>query len=253
MTSFLNTRGGTWDPDFFQSKTTEHNDNATDSNISVGKGSDIHITGGNNNNISIADINCVIDTTLSKINPSVKKRKRPSNSLSLQLRRAVESDAKSILKLVHGLAVYEKALHEVHVNEEIYKLDGGGDNPMYHCILLEGEVLEGNVKSKTVVGMGFFYFGRFINGGRFLYLEDLFIEKEYRGNGFGKAIMYALAEIAQDLNCQNFVWQALDWNTPALNFYRSIGAAVCDGLITLRFDKERIDDYKFTNVDDRKK
>ena len=196
-------------------------------------------------NIHLKHIQDSIDSIVSKFNPAVKRRQNFSNC-PLRLRRATESDAKSILKLVHGLASYEKALDEVHVDETIYQIDGGGENPLYHCILLEEDKGENENDVGAVIGMGFFYFGHsMVNGGRFLYLEDLFIEKEYRGCGYGKAIMYVLAEIAQRLHSERFVWQALDWNAPALKFYNSIGAEICDGLITLRFDKERIDDYEF--------
>lgn len=164
---------------------------------------------------------------------------------SFRLRRAVfdqrtDNDAKAILKLVNGLALYENALDEVHINESIYQIDGNGNgnNPLFHCILLE-KADDGNCS--VVVGMGFFYFGYSIEyNGRFLWLEDLFIEEKYRDNGFGKAIMYVLAGISKETACERFVWQALDWNTPALNFYDSIGANVCQGLMTLRLDKDQI-------------
>ncbi len=167
---------------------------------------------------------------------------------SFQLRRAIfdqynDNDAKSILKLVNGLALYEKALDEVHVNESIYQMDGNGNgngnNPLFHCILLNK--VDDDNDCSVVVGMGFFYFGHSMEyNGRFLWLEDLFIEEKYRGNGFGKAIMYVLAGISKVIGCERFVWQALDWNTPALKFYDSIGANICQGLMTLRLDKDQI-------------
>jgi len=263
MTSFLNTQS-TWDPVFSRSEDIAKDATNSNSIIDVKRGSNV----SKEKNIDLAMIKCVIDAVVSKINPSVKRRKSCCSDgdgplSSLKLRRAEEKDSEPIFNLVRGLALYEKALDEVHVDERVYQLDGGGDNPMYHCIVLEVEgdsVTRGDADADVddeagtgagaVVGMGFFYFGCSMIGGRFLYLEDLFIKKEYRGNGYGKAIMYALAEIARDLNCQNFVWQALDWNTPALNFYKSIGAEVCDGLITLRFDHERMQNYRIMEVVD---
>ena len=227
---------------------------------------------------NLEQIHDTIDDIMSKINPAVGRRKNPSGC-SLRLRRSTtedivggvidhtakkgKNDATSILNLVHGLALYEKALDEVHVNESIYQLDGSGENPLYHCILLEevkGEInthSDGNSNNRndhnrnsnnsvnneasTVVGMGFFYFGYSMeHNGYYLFLEDLFIEKEYRSNGYGKSIMYVLAMIAEELKCKQFVWQALDWNTPALTFYDSIGAEICNELITVRLDRERI-------------
>lgn len=194
-------------------------------------------------------INGTIDSVLSNINPAVGRR-RSSQGSKLRIRRAETNDAKSMSNLVHGLALYEKELDEVDVDEKTYQLDGYGENPFFHCILLELDGDEGEGRdgdgTRTVVGMGFFYLGySMADGGRFLYLEDLFIEEKYRGNGFGKAIMYSLAEISKRLECERFVWQALDWNSPALNFYDAIGAKVCQGLITLRFDREKISGHVF--------
>lgn len=201
--------------------------------------------------LSLLPINIIhssIDEILSEMNPALQRRS--NKDATFQFRRATENDAKSILNLVQGLAIYEKALEEVEVNESIYQQDGGGDNPFYHCILLERCNPDNcDNDAKEVVGMGCFYFGYSFNKKheRFLFLEDLFIQKQYRGNGFGKAIMYTLAKISQNLFCDRFVWQALDWNTPALNFYDSIGASICQGLQTLRLDKKRIEALRAEN------
>jgi ribosomal protein S18 acetylase RimI-like enzyme len=199
-----------------------------------------------------------IDNVLNQMNETDMMNKRINvnndtgcTTYSFQLRRAVfdqyhDNDAKAILKLVSGLALYEKALDEVDVNESIYEIDGNGNgnNPMFHCILLEKVYDDDDFP--IVIGMGFFYFSYSLQyNGRFLWLEDLFIEEKYRGNGFGKAIMYVLAGISKEIGCERFVWQALDWNTPALNFYDSIGANVCEGFMTLRLDKEQIKSFQF--------
>jgi GNAT superfamily N-acetyltransferase len=68
-----------------------------------------------------------------------------------------------------------------------------------------------------------------------LYLEDLFVEEQYRKRRAGKSTMLALASIAQTLGCGSFVWQALDWNKPSLEFYERIGARVQENLLTSRF------------------
>ena len=221
--------------------------------------------------IPIGKIHNVMDDILIQINKMMRKKAHISTATTppppppvpttyLRLRRAMKKyeDPKSILNLVNGLALYEKALDEVDVDETIYEIDGYGENPFYHCILLEQckNVKNDNAKNKNdnvststssssstvVVGMAFFYFGYSLeHNGRYLYLEDLFIHEEFRGNGFGKAMMYAMADICQKLECQRFVWQALDWNTPALDFYNRIGAEICENLITLRLNQDQID------------
>ncbi len=164
----------------------------------------------------------------------------------IRFREATASDADSILNLVHGLASYEKASHEVSVRSSIYVRD----DPLFECILVEvisgdpNNIVTSSSCSSKVVGMGFYYLGYALSSGKYLYLEDLFIEHEYRGYGCGKALMYCLAEICMKLGCSRFVWQALDWNSPALNFYDSIGAITCNGLKTVRLGQENIDAYE---------
>jgi len=155
---------------------------------------------------------------------------------SFRIRRALENDVGHIEKLVRGLAAYEKETDSVNCTADTYLRDGFGILPLYFCVLLE-EVID---DVATARGFGLCYFGYSTWEGRFLYLEDLFIENECRGLGAGKKIMVALAEIATVLDCSRMVWQALDWNKPGLNFYNSIGATVMKGFLTLRLDREKM-------------
>jgi len=183
----------------------------------------------------------VVNTVLSEMNSTTACKDDGNDKKQImKLRLAQREDAASIFKLVNGLAVYEKAANEVAVTSEIYKRDGcGTDHPIFHCILVE--LQDTNCDQLRVVGMGFFYLGYGVcNGGKYLYLEDLFIEEEYRGRGCGKSIMLSLADIASRSCCSRFVWQALDWNTPALKFYQAIGANICDGLVTVRLNEDQI-------------
>ena len=79
----------------------------------------------------------------------------------------------------------------------------------------------------------------------FLYLEDLFIEEAYRGSGAGTYVMSTLGEMALSLRCKKMVWQALDWNTPALTFYQDkIGAHIVNGLLTTRFAGSSLHEFE---------
>lgn len=154
------------------------------------------------------------------------------------LRLATESDLESIERLVHGLAVYEKEPDAVHVSIEHYRRDGFGDNPLFHCLLVDSI---GDDSQPYTCGMAFCYIGKKRREKKhFWYLEDLFIEETHRGSGRGSLVMRALAEIALCLDCEHCVWQALDWNTPALTFYDKIGAKVVDNLITSRYMGEAL-------------
>jgi GNAT superfamily N-acetyltransferase len=181
----------------------------------------------------------IIINTISRMN-NFLANKANDNKQAMTLRLAREEDAASIFELVNGLAVYEKAADEVTINSETYQRDGcGAEHPIFHCILVE--LHDEDSKSALVVGMGLFYFGySSSNEGKYLYLEDIFIQEAYRGRGCGKSIMLTLADIAFQSDCNRFVWQALDWNTPALEFYEAIGAKVCTGLVTVRLNEEQI-------------
>lgn len=161
----------------------------------------------------------------------------------IRLRLSTENDLEDIERLVMGLALYEKEPESVHITREHYRRDGftDGQPPLYYCLLLEDVSRE----QPYVCGMAFCYFGFAFGEGRFLYLEDLFIETEYRGKGGGGLAMKTLAKIARSLQCVRMVWQALDWNTPALNFYSNLGAKVQDGLITSRLAGDDL--HKFHN------
>jgi len=160
---------------------------------------------------------------------------------TFQLRLAEEQDLQSIGRLVQGLADFEKEPDAVHVTLDHYRIDGfptntennKNNNPLFYCLLLES--VSDDDKMTYVCGMAFCYLGKTLEKDRHWYLEDLFIEGEYRGMGAGTFIMKTLASIGLALDCSHLRWQALDWNIPALTFYNKLGASVIDGLLTTRF------------------
>lgn len=148
----------------------------------------------------------------------------------LELKRATADDLTDIRSLVQGLADHVKESDSITTTPGQLLLDGfETSDPLYYCLLLN------DVDSKRACGVAIIFFGYDIGSGRFLYLEDLFIEESYRGKGGGKSVMWALASISQKLDCGSFVWQALDWNKPSLLFYEGIGAKIQEGLLTSRF------------------
>jgi GNAT superfamily N-acetyltransferase len=158
-----------------------------------------------------------------------------ANHSPMTFRLAGPDDVDTISHLVHQLAVFEKEPDAVNVTTTNYLVDGcdASEEPLFYCILADVP----NKKDDGIItcGMGIFFFGYILGEGRFLYLEDLFIEEAHRGMGGGKAIMERLALISMALDCCKFTWVALDWNTPALNFYRKIGAAISDDLKITRY------------------
>jgi GNAT superfamily N-acetyltransferase len=168
-----------------------------------------------------------------------------NNGSKFRLRLATEQDLDAISRLVHGLAVYEDKPDAVHVTKDHYRSDGfATEPPLFYCVLLDSDA---DNDSSYTCGMAFCYVARKRKDGMFLYLEDLFIEEDYRGAGAGMVVMRALANVALSTGCDKMVWQALDWNKPALNFYSKLGARVVEGLVTARFTGETL--KEFASVD----
>lgn len=180
-------------------------------------------TGSKSDRFVQQDVVHVINNAVELTNTELKQH-------GLKLHRATEHNLDDIETQVAGLALFEREPESIHVNKEHYYIDGYKTNPpLFYCLLLQ------DTKTNTFHGMGFFYFGYDVYQGRFLYLVDLFIEKSHRGRGGGSMVMYTLASICKQLSCTGFVWQALDWNTPAITLYQHIGAVVQNGLLTSRF------------------
>lgn len=148
------------------------------------------------------------------------------------IREAKSTDVPAILELIKGLAEYEKLSHEVVATEEVL-----------HEWLFEkkkAEVLIGEYEGKPVGLVLFFHnFSTFL-GRAGIYLEDLFVKPEYRGKGFGKALLVRLAKVAVERGCGRFEWSCLDWNKPSIAFYLSMGAKPMDGWTVYRVTGDKL-------------
>jgi len=137
--------------------------------------------------------------------------------VSLQIRKATEADVPVIVWFIRQLAEYERLLQEAVMTEETLRESLFGSRP-------SAEVLLGYYQDKPVTFAVFFHnFSTFL-GRRGIYLEDLFVIPEMRGKGFGRALLVHLAQIARERNCGRFEWAVLDWNEPAIEFYKRLGA-----------------------------
>jgi GNAT superfamily N-acetyltransferase len=133
------------------------------------------------------------------------------------IRSATAADVPVILRFVHELAAYEKLSHEVTATEELLRRHLFGERPMAEVILA--------VEDGVEAGFALFFhnFSTFV-GKPGIYLEDVYVRPEFRGRGWGKAMMIYLARLARQRDCGRFEWAVLDWNKPSLDFYQSIGA-----------------------------
>jgi GNAT superfamily N-acetyltransferase len=134
---------------------------------------------------------------------------------------ATAQDVPVILRLIRALADYEKLAHEVVATESGLHDALFGSHPAAECLIARD--------AGRPVGFALFFhnFSTF-RGVRGLYLEDLFVEPDCRGKGYARALLQRLAQIATARGCARFEWSVLDWNAPAIAFYRSVGAVVLD-------------------------
>jgi GNAT superfamily N-acetyltransferase len=137
------------------------------------------------------------------------------------IRPANRADLPQILAFIRALAVYEREPQAVIATEAGLERDGFGPNPFYFCLMAEHD--------GRPAGFALYFFNYSSWLGRpGLYLEDLFVEPEMRGLGVGKALLTRVAAIAVEKNCLRLQWEVLDWNTPAIDFYRAMGAEFLD-------------------------
>ncbi|WP_129596214.1 GNAT family N-acetyltransferase [Anaerophilus nitritogenes] len=148
------------------------------------------------------------------------------------IRFANEKDTPMILNFIKQLADYEKLLHEVEATEAI----------LHESLFVknQAEVIIGEYYGKPVGFALFFHnFSTFL-GKANLYLEDLFVQPEMRGNGFGKILLSFLAKISIERNCGRLDWWCLDWNTSSIEFYKEMGAIPMDEWTVYRVQEQAL-------------
>lgn len=145
----------------------------------------------------------------------------------ITIRTASRADVPLILDLIRELADYERAPHEAIATSDDLLRDGFSDQPKFRVVVAEWN---GNV-----AGFALFFNNYSTWRGRpGIYLEDLFVRPEFRRRGVGRALLVHLAQVAVREGCARFEWAVLNWNTPAIDFYRSLGAEPLDEWTTLR-------------------
>jgi GNAT superfamily N-acetyltransferase len=149
------------------------------------------------------------------------------------VREARESDLDRILQLIIDLATYEESVHEVKTTTDQLRAALFGPQPAAYALVAEWH--------ERVVGLAL-YFRNFSTweGVHGIYLEDLYVMEEYRGFGLGKALLMSLAELTVEGGYARLDWAVLDWNQPAIDFYRSLGAVSMDEWTVYRLSGEAL-------------
>lgn len=152
---------------------------------------------------------------------------------NLEIRKGTIEDSEIILGFIKKLAEYEKLSHQVSATVDKIKesIFSGSSNV---------ETLVAFYEERPVGFALYFYNYSTFKAKKGLYLEDLFVNTEMRGKGFGKRLLVSLAKIAQEEGCGRFEWSVLDWNKPAIDFYKSIGAEAMDEWLGFRLEEDGI-------------
>jgi GNAT superfamily N-acetyltransferase len=153
--------------------------------------------------------------------------------VTLSIRPATPDDIGLIFRFICDLAEYEKLRHEVRTGVAMLHKYLFGPSP-------KAEVLIGEIDGAPHGFALFFYNFSTFEGRPGLYLEDLFVDPEARGSGLGKALLTHLAKLAINQDCARLEWSVLDWNQPAIRFYRSLGAKPMDEWTVNRVDGDAL-------------
>ena len=130
----------------------------------------------------------------------------------ITIRKGIKEDLPEVLELIKELADYEKALDQVANTVERMEHDGFGEHPVYGFLIAE--------ENQSIIGTSIYYYRYSTWKGKRLYLEDLVVTESRRGSGAGKLLFEQTLEIARETGCSGMMWQVLDWNEPAINFYK---------------------------------
>jgi ribosomal protein S18 acetylase RimI-like enzyme len=156
--------------------------------------------------------------------------------MKFEIRFAQPKDVSNMMQLIHELAVYENEPDAVDIDEAYLKEHGFGKSKTFECLVAESS--EGEI-----AGMALFY-NRFSTWkGLTYHLEDLIVKEEHRQKGIGKGLFEAFITYAKDQNVNRVEWVVLDWNTNAINFYKSYGATVFKEWRTVQMDREALNTF----------
>ena len=151
------------------------------------------------------------------------------------IREGRKSDLPRVLELIKELAAFEKAPDEVINTVELMEYDGFGPAPIFGFFVAENE--------NGIVGISLYYWRYSTWKGKRLYLEDIVVTEQVRSQGIGKLLFNRTMQHTLDQNCSGMMWQVLDWNEPAINFYKKYGSKLDGEWINCTLEREQIQSF----------
>ena len=152
--------------------------------------------------------------------------------MKIQIREGVQTDLPQVLDLIKELAIYEDALDEVTIKLEDLERDGFGSERLFHFLVA--------VNEKELVGIAFYYTRYSTWKGKILYLEDFVVKEQDRGNGIGTLLFEETVRVCKNKEYNGMAWQVLDWNEPAINFYKKYKATLSSSWLNCKLSKNQI-------------
>ncbi len=157
------------------------------------------------------------------------------------IRKGEQKDMKAVLELIQELAVFEKEPAAVEVTVADLERDGFSLNPLFHTFVAEiDENSSDSEQAKQIVGMALYYYRYSTWKGKTIHLEDLIVKEEMRGSGVGFALYSKIIEQGEIDNVRRIEWAVLDWNIPAIEFYKKSGAKVFEDWRIAQMDEQGI-------------
>ena len=152
--------------------------------------------------------------------------------MKIQIRKGVQTDLPQVLDLIKELAIYENAIDEVTIKLEDLKRDGFGSEKLFHFLVA--------INEKELVGIAFYYTRYSTWKGKILYLEDFVVKDQDRGKGIGALLFEETVRVCKNKEYNGMAWQVLDWNEPALNFYKKYDASLTSSWLNCKLSKNQI-------------
>jgi len=155
--------------------------------------------------------------------------------MSVKIRKGSREDLSRVLELIKELALYEKALDQVSNTVSQMETDGFGESPIFGFFVAEGD--------EGIVGLSLYYFRYSTWKGKRLYLEDIIVTEKERGTGLGKQLFEKTMQFSIDEKCTGMMWQVLDWNEPAINFYKKYSSRIDDEWLNCSLEAGQIQEF----------